>query len=157
MILFFDTSALVKFFHNEDGTEAVTDLLNSQENKIWISELAKLEFLSALHRRFRNNEIDENILNEAIEGFEEELNRFNIEPLSHATVQEARDLLQKYGKEYGLRTLDALHLGCFNLISEDDWFFVSTDENLCKIVEYIGDKVINPVKKQEQIEKAKEP
>ena len=38
MILFFDTSALVKFFHNEDGTEAVTDLLNSQENKIWISE-----------------------------------------------------------------------------------------------------------------------
>ena len=90
MILFFDTSALVKFFHNEDGTEAVTDLLNSQENKIWISELAKLEFLSALHRRFRNNEIDENILKEAIEGFEEELNRFIIEPLSHATVQEAR-------------------------------------------------------------------
>jgi len=49
MILFFDTSALVKFFHNENGTEAVTDLLNSQENKIWISELVNLEFLSALH------------------------------------------------------------------------------------------------------------
>jgi len=61
MILFFDTSALVKFFHNEDGTEAVTDLLNSQENKIWISELVKLEFISALHRRFRNKEIDETI------------------------------------------------------------------------------------------------
>ena len=154
MILFFDTSALVKFFHNEDGTEAVTDLLNSQENKIWISELAKLEFLSALHRRFRNKEIDENILKEAIGGFEEEINRFNIEPLSHATVQEARELLQKHGKEYGLRTLDALHLGCFRLISEDDWFFVSTDENLCKIVEYLGDKVINPVKKKEQAEKS---
>jgi predicted nucleic acid-binding protein len=120
MILFFDTSALVKFFHNEDGTKAVTELLNSQENKIWISELAKLEFLSALHRRFRNNEIDENILKEAIEGFEEELNRFNVEQLSHATVQEARELLQKHGKEYGLRTLDALHLGCFRLISEDE-------------------------------------
>ena len=154
MILFFDTSALIKFFHNEDGTKAVTDLLNSQENKIWISELAKLEFLSALHRRFRNKEIDENILKEAIEGFEEELNRFNIEPLSHATVQEARELLQKHGKEYGLRTLDALHLGCFRLISEDDWFFVSTDENLCKIVEYLGDKVINPVTKKEQAEKS---
>lgn len=98
MILFFDTSALVKFFHNENGTEAVTDLLNSQENKIWISELVKLEFLSALHRRFRNNEIDENILTDAIEGFEEELNRFNVEPLSHATVQEARDLLQNMEK-----------------------------------------------------------
>ena len=157
MILFFDTSALIKFFQNEDGTKAVTDLLNSQENKIWISELVNLEFLSALHRRFRNNEIDENILKDAIEGFEEELNRFNVEPLSHATVQEARDLLQKYGKEYGLRTLDALHLGCFNLISDDDWFFVSTDENQCKIVQYLGDKVINPVKKKEQAEKAEEP
>ena len=154
MILFFDTSALVKFFHNEDGTKAVTDLLNSRENKIWISELAKLEFLSALHRRFRNNEIDENILKEAIEGFEEELNRFNVEQLSHATVQEARELLQKHGKEYDLRTLDALHLGCFNLISEDDWCFVSTDESLCKIVEHLGDKVINPVTKKEQVEKS---
>lgn len=50
MILFFDTSALVKFFHNEEGTEVVTELINSQENEIWISELVRLEFVSALHR-----------------------------------------------------------------------------------------------------------
>ena len=48
MILFFDTSALAKFFHNEEGTEAVTDLLNSQENEPWILELATLEFISVL-------------------------------------------------------------------------------------------------------------
>lgn len=41
MILFFDTSALVKFFHNEEGTEAVTELLNSRENETWISELIR--------------------------------------------------------------------------------------------------------------------
>ena len=101
MILFFDTSALVKFFHNEDGTETVTNLLNSQENNIWISELAKLEFLSALHRRFRNNEIDENILKEAIEGFEEEINRFNIEPLSHATVRKRKSYCKNMEKNTG--------------------------------------------------------
>lgn len=43
MILFFETSALVKFFHNEEGTDAVTELLNSQENEIWVSELVRLE------------------------------------------------------------------------------------------------------------------
>jgi predicted nucleic acid-binding protein len=147
MILFFDTSALVKFFHNEEGTEAVTELLNSQENEIWVSELVRLEFVSALHRRFRNREIDEKILNEAIEGFDVEITHFNMEPLSHVIVCEAEDLLKRYGKEYGLRTLDALHLGCFSLISESAWLFVSTDENLCKVAELMGTKVINPLKR----------
>ena len=35
MILFFDTSALVKFFHEEDGSEKVTKLIASQNNKIF--------------------------------------------------------------------------------------------------------------------------
>lgn len=146
MILFFDTSALVKFFHNEEGTEAVTELLNSQENEIWVSELVRLEFVSALHRRVRNREIDEKILNEAIEGFDMEITHFNMEPLSHVIVREAEDLLKRYGKEYGLRTLDALHLGCFSLISGSAWLFVSTDENLCKVAELMGTKVINPLR-----------
>lgn len=147
MILFFDTSALVKFFHNEESTEVVTELINSQENEIWISELVRLEFVSALHRRFRNKEIDEKILNEAIEGFDAEITRFNTEPLSHVIVREAEDMLKRYGKEYGLRTLDALHLGCFSLISESAWLFVSTDENLCKVAELMGTKIINPLRK----------
>jgi len=148
MILFFDTSALAKFFHNEEGTEAVTDLLKSQENEPWILELATLEFISVLHRRFRGKEINEKSLAEAIDGFEAELARFNIEPLSHAIVREAEDLLKRHGKKHGLRTLDALHLGCFSLVSESDWLFVSADENLCKVAEYIGARVFNPLKKQ---------
>ena len=44
MILFFDTSALVKFFHEEKGFEAVTRLIVSEDNEIWISELARIEF-----------------------------------------------------------------------------------------------------------------
>ena len=109
MILFFETSALVRFFHNEEGTEVVTDLLNSQENEIWVSELARLEFVSALYRRFRNKDIEEDILREAIEGFDVEIRRFHVEPLIHIIVHEAEDLLKRCGKEYGLRTLDALH------------------------------------------------
>ena len=34
MNLFFDTSALVKFFHEEEGTDIVTDLILEQ-NKDW--------------------------------------------------------------------------------------------------------------------------
>ncbi len=59
MNIFFDTSALVKFFHEEPGTEKVTDLINNPGNNIFVSDLARLEFVSALYRRYRNNEIDE--------------------------------------------------------------------------------------------------
>ncbi len=42
MILFFDTSALVKFFHEEDGSEKVTKLITSENNKIFVLDLCKL-------------------------------------------------------------------------------------------------------------------
>ena len=59
MNLLFDTSALVKFFHEEEGTETVTDLILDRNNEVWILELARLEFFSAVFRRFRNKELDE--------------------------------------------------------------------------------------------------
>jgi len=67
MNLFFDTSALVKFFHEEEGTDIITDLILEQNNEIWISELGRLEFISAVFRRFRNKELDEGQLNTAID------------------------------------------------------------------------------------------
>jgi len=39
MNLFFDTSALIKFFHEEEGTETVTGIITDDENKIYVSEL----------------------------------------------------------------------------------------------------------------------
>jgi predicted nucleic acid-binding protein len=70
MNLFFDTSALVKLFHYEEGSEVVTNLVNSSENEIWVSELSKVEFISALLRRYRSKEITQEEINIAISGFE---------------------------------------------------------------------------------------
>jgi len=145
MNLFFDTSALVKLFHQEEGSEIVTKLITLQENEIWVLELVRVEFISALFRRFRNQEIAEQNLNTAITGFEEQLDLFNIEPLGHAIIKEAETLIKKYGKIYGIRALDALQLGAFILISEKDWGFVSADDKLCEIVEILGFKIINPL------------
>lgn len=145
MKLFFDSSTLVKFFHSEEGSQRVTELITSEENEIWISEIASIEFISSVFRRFRNNEIDENKLNNALSGFEEQMITFNVEPLGNAIIKEAESLMKQYGKSYGLRTLDALHLGTFNLIAEKDWFFVASDETLCKVVHQIGYSVINPL------------
>jgi uncharacterized protein len=105
MKLFFDTSALVKFFHEEEGTQEVTALITAKDNEIWISELAKIEFLSALYRRVRNKEITDEQLTEAMSSFEEESASFNSEPLRHATIKEAEAVLKQYGNPMGLELL----------------------------------------------------
>lgn len=149
MNIFFDTSALVKFFHEEPGTKIVTDLINNPVNNIFVSNLAGVEFVSALYRRYRNNEITEQSLDEAISGFDEEYSHFYIEPVGNMVLQEAKDLLKKYGKNYGLRTLDAIHLATFVLIKEgDDWIFIACDAQLVSAAKALGARVSNPAEEE---------
>lgn len=145
MNLFFDTSALIKFFHEEPGTIIVTDLITNPESAIHVSDLVRIEFISALYRRYRNKEIDDRALNEAISGFYEEYSRFNVEPLGHAVLQEAEELLVKHGKTHGLRTLDALHLATCVLLKETNWIFVASDDNLISVAKAIGLSTFNPL------------
>lgn len=147
MKLFFDTSALIKFFHEEEGTPEVTYLINSSDNEIWISEFARVEFLSALFRRARNREITDEQLAGAIFGFDDEAASFNCDPFGHATIKEAESILKQYGKSLGLRTLDAIQLSAFSLIAEKDWYFISADSNMCQIVQSHGYTAINPLEK----------
>ena len=69
MNLFFDSSVLVKLFHEESGTAKATEWVDDTANIIWLLDLAKLEFTSALHRRFRGNEINEHEMNMALEAY----------------------------------------------------------------------------------------
>ncbi len=145
MNLYLDTSALVKYFHEEKGSATITKLINSQENEIWVLELVRIEFFSALFRRFRNKELNEEQLKEAISGFNEAIASFNVEPLRQAIITESEFLLKKYGRQQGLRALDALHLGTFSLIAEKQWSFVAADKNLCDVAQLIGFKAVNPL------------
>lgn len=146
MKLFFDTSALVKLFHKEPGTDEVTKWIQATENEVWIFALARLEFFSAIFRRFRNSEISESLLQQAIMGFEEQVATFNIQPLSQVVLEQAELLIKEYGKTHGLRSLDSLHLSAFILISEANWVFVSADSNLCKVISLLGYNTLNPIK-----------
>jgi len=149
MKFFFDTSALVKFFYVECGTEIVTQIMEHAASEIWISDLARLEFTSALYRRFRNKSLDEIKLHIATTYFDKQLVSFNIEPLNQLVIDEAGLLLKKYGKEYGLRTLDAIHLGTYSLISEQGWCFVTSDTVLADVAKMAGFLSLNPQQKND--------
>jgi uncharacterized protein len=143
---YFDTSALIKLFHVEEGTDAVTSLVRGAGNRIWLLDLARIEYASALFRRFRNREIDESSLNEALAGFDEQCSAFQVEAVSPALVQEAGRLLREHGKTHGLRTLDALHLAGFCLVMEANWIFVTADDTQAAVGRLLGWRVVNPLK-----------
>jgi predicted nucleic acid-binding protein len=144
MKFFLDTSALVKFFYVESGTEIVSQIMEHAASEVWISDLARLEFTSALYRRYRNKSLDEIKLHIATTYFDKQLVSFNIEPLNQLVIDEGGLLLKKYGKEYGLRTLDALHLGTYSLISEQGWCFVTSDTVLADVAKLAGFLSLNP-------------
>ena len=146
MILFFDTSALVKFFHREEGTDVVVSIISDPDNEVWISELARLEFICALHRRLRMNEINENDLNKALDGFYREYSRLNTKKIGRAVLNEAEALVKRLGRTSGLRSLDAIHLATFSLFNQlEEMPFIAADEILLNAARSIGAKVINPL------------
>lgn len=144
MTFFFDTSALVKFFYVESGTEIVTQIIEHADSEVWISDLARLGFISVLYRYFRNISLDEIRLHVATTYFEQQLGSFNIEPLNQLIIDEAGSFLKKNGKEYDLRTLDALHLSTYSLISEKGWCFVTSGAVLADVATLAGFLSLNP-------------
>jgi len=145
MNLCLDTSALVKLFHEEEGSEIVKELILRAANSVWVLDLVRLEFLSAVLRRFRMAQLNEQQLQESILGFIQQAVHFNTESISRATLYEAESLLMSYGKTHGLRALDALHLAACTLIADSDWIFVCADQKLCGVAEMHGIKTLNPV------------
>jgi predicted nucleic acid-binding protein len=146
MKLFFDTSALIKFFHDEIGTENITEIVSDPQNKMWISELTVIEFINFTYRFYRESRINDKELADLICEFDKECDRFNIVSLNEAVIREARELLTKLGKSIPLRSLDALQLASYNLVYEEnkDWAFVTSDSRLIQIFQITGGKVINP-------------
>jgi predicted nucleic acid-binding protein len=144
MKLFLDTSAIIKAFHNEQGSEIMLKLLLEENVSVWISELTKIEYKSAIFRRFNNKQISEISLQIAFEGFNEYLQKISIVPINSITILEAENIFTKYNS-YGLRTLDAIQFASFNLLSDKEIKFVTADEKLYKIVETDGFSVINPI------------
>lgn len=124
-LLFFDTSALVKRYHEEAGTDEVDELIEG-DRTIVISSLSVIETISAFRRKFNRDELTENEMNTILgEFFREALKDFLIVPLEESALQFSFDL----ALENDLRTLDSLQLSTAMAISseEDTVTFVCAD------------------------------
>ena len=137
-IYYLDTSALVKLYHNEKGTEEVEKIFSTPNASIIISEIAVVELYSALYRLNRMKEIPGNAVEASIRSFEDDCKyRFSINSVSSDTINRAKNIIKRYGKEESIRTLDAIQLSV-SLDNESAIIFVSADAVLNVIAEKEG-------------------
>ncbi|MGK5092747.1 type II toxin-antitoxin system VapC family toxin [Deltaproteobacteria bacterium TL4] len=62
MMAFLDTSSLIKLYHHEDGSDWIMETLSHNKiEDIFLSELAILEFRSALWKKVRVKELEERV------------------------------------------------------------------------------------------------
>jgi len=130
MKAFFDTSSILKLYHDEEGSAELEDYFNKNIDIVVLSELADLEFRSALWRKVRMEEIDEQVAIEVMKCFENDYDNFVWIKLKNNIIKSASKLLMKYGKK-SLRTLDSIQLACALTLKNDECLFL-TDDNLLK-------------------------
>ncbi len=105
---FFDTSALVKLYVAEVGSELVASLVHATERPdIVISAVAEVEFASGWARKLRAGEMNIRDAEEIWRYFEEDLRaRFRVRGVDAAVIASAARL----AKIHQLRAYDALQL-----------------------------------------------
>jgi len=142
-LLFFDTSALVKRYYEEPGTEAVDALIEGDDTVV-ISSLSVVETVSAFRRKYNRTTVSEPEINRLLSAFfEEALTKFVIVPMAESVLQLAFTLVL----DGDLRTLDSLQLSTALGLDTDDELlrFVTADAELATVAEANGLPVSNPV------------
>jgi len=124
-MLYFDTSAVLPYYRQEQASDQVQALLESQTKSVLISHLTEVEVASALARWVRMGELSEPQANRIESAFHDDVShgRFSLCPIEIFHYQRARHWIGT--RKTSLRTLDALHLACAehhqaSLVSEDD-------------------------------------
>lgn len=108
--VYFDTSALAKWYLNESHSEAVEKYIRKC-GPVGISDLTVVEMRSLLARRRREKEIDASMESRVFATFEEDIRQGFLvcHPLSATVAAGAANLISIL-PDVPLRTLDSLHL-----------------------------------------------
>jgi predicted nucleic acid-binding protein len=143
---FLDSSALIKLYHQEPGTERVEEIFAAPDTSVVISELTTIELRSALARKVRTGEITLQAEEEVVANFDQDcVDRFLTEALTSAVIHQAKELLKKHGHQRALRSLDAIQLATFTIVrTRWEAVFVCADARLCEIVKAEGHSALNP-------------
>jgi uncharacterized protein len=143
MILYLDTSALVKVYINESFSDIVRKAFLDADT-IAISIIGFVEFHSAISRLLRENLINKIQLKKVKDNFNENWPKFKIIDLDNNIIKRASELIYKTE----LRAFDSIHLASAETlknITENDVIFGCFDKRLINGAKHIGMALIGDI------------
>ncbi|MBI4287229.1 MAG: type II toxin-antitoxin system VapC family toxin [Chloroflexi bacterium] len=142
MNLYLDTSALVKLYLDEPGSEHVRRV-SEDASVICISVLAYVEACSAFARKYRQKDLSLTQYRETIGSLNAEWDSYYIIEVDDLLIRSAAALTESSG----LRALDALHLASAKVVKHTTphLFFMTADSRLALAVVAEGLEAIDVV------------
>ncbi len=141
-MIYLDTSAFVKKYVAEEGSENIVTIM--QSSVIATSRLTYPEILSTFVRRFRVGDITNNKLKEILKDFESDWDCFTILDIHEELLPIIKNVIEKHY----LRGADSIHLSSALWLKDtinEDVAFVASDINLLNAASSEGLNSINPV------------
>ena len=136
MILYLDTSALIKLYVSEDGTDTVRDAVE-RASVVAASHVSYAEARAALARACRESRIEKQDHSRAVAALKEDWKRFLVLEVTADLVRRAGDLAE----EHALRAYDAMQLASALILKERldaDVSFLSYDMELSRGAQSAG-------------------
>jgi uncharacterized protein len=152
-IFFWDSSAVLKLYHSEDGSEVVQRIFDDKDNTNLISEIALIEVVSGLAKHVRSGEITEaDFANfSALFGAHVHRNEFETVALvkEFSALTLAKQLVSDHGRRdgRGLHTLDAIQLATVQILKTEAGFeftAIIVDRILRELAAEVPVSVIDP-------------
>jgi len=147
---YFDTSALVKRYHVEIGTDIIDKIFELEDPKFVISHWTVLEFTVALSAKVRRKELSKESFNVVVSRFLRDiLDDFTITSVNDELVALATPLTVKYS----LPSSDCLQLACVLSLKStlesvgEKPVLICSDMDLSRAAQREGIRSINPEEK----------
>ncbi len=138
---FLDTSALVKRYHSEKGTDKIDKIFSEDDRAIVISSISLTEMVSALNRKKEDKIISKEDLEITLSKFfHDAIRDFLVIELDGEHIKGSIMLVLKRN----IRTLDSLQLAIALSLKELEVTFVCADKKLVSVAEKEGLQTINP-------------
>ena len=147
---FFDTSALVKRYITEIGSDWVRTLTDAQSgNRIILARITWIEMLSAYSRLRRESTLDETAFNIVLQAFEYDWDtQYQIIEFDKTIAEQAGEFVKKYP----LRAYDSVQLASalkihriHAQVAPGLFVFVSADDRLLAVAKSENMSVENPL------------
>jgi predicted nucleic acid-binding protein len=137
-MLYLDTSAFLKLYAREEGSEWVQSKISSQSDPLPVWDILEMEFHNALRLKVFWKEWDENALARQEELFQQRKTRglYFVPEISRSELLAEFRLLSAYTPGLGCRTMDILHVACAQLLRPDE--FITFDDRQKKLAQISG-------------------